>query len=88
MKDSKEVQDFVESLYDNADEELNSTYRQKKESRDELLQAIGMILLTYTIVNDVISLSKNDYDKEYILLYKLIKTLTEGDIKQIQGNTV
>ena len=86
MKD-KEVQDFVESLYDNADEELNSTYRQKKESRDELLQAIGMILLTYTIVNDVISLSKSDYDKEYILLYKLIKKLTKGDIKQIQDNT-
>ena len=86
MKD-KEVQDFVESLYDNADEELNSTYRQKKESRDELLQAIGMILLTYTIVNDVVSLSKSDYDKEYILLYKLIKRLTKGDIKQIQDNT-
>ena len=86
MKD-KEVQDFVESLYDNADEELNSTYRQKKESRDELLQAIGMILLTYTIVNDVMSLSKSDYDKEYILLYKLIKRLTKGDIKQIQDNT-
>ena len=86
MKD-KEVQEFVESLYDNADEELNSTYRQKKESRDELLQTIGMILLTYTIVNDVMSLSKNDYDKEYILLYKLIKKLTKGDIKQITSNT-
>ena len=86
MKD-KEVQDFVESLYNNADEELNSTYRQKRESRDELLQALGMILLTYTIVNDVMSLSKSDYDKEYILLYKLIKRLTKGDIKQIQDNT-
>ena len=86
MKD-KEVQEFVESLYNNADEELNSTYRQNKESRDELLQAIGMILLTYTIVNDIMSLSKSDYDKEYILLYKLIKKLTKGDIKQIQDNT-
>ena len=86
MKD-KEVQEFVESLYNNADEELNSTYRQKKESRDELLQAIGMILLTYTIVNDIMSLSKSDYDKEYILLYKLIKRLTKSDIKQIQDNT-
>lgn len=88
MKDSKKVQDFVESLYDNADEELNSTYRQKKESRDELLKAIALILLSYTIINDVLSLSKSDYDKEYILLYKLIKTLTKSDIKQIQGNTV
>ena len=87
MYSNKEVQDFVESLYNNADEELNSTYRQKKESRDELLQAIGMILLSYTIANDVLSLSKSDYDKEYILLYKLIKKLTKGDIKQIQDNT-
>ena len=60
MKDSKKVQDFVESLYDNADEELNSTYRQKKESRDELLKAIALILLSYTIINDVLSLSKSD----------------------------
>lgn len=87
MKD-KEVQDFVESLYDDMDDSLKSTYRQKKESRDELLQAIGMILLTYTIVNDVMSLSKSDYDKEYILLYKLIKTLTKADIKQIKDNTI
>ena len=87
MKDSKKVQDFVESLYNDMDEELKSTYRQKKESRDELLKAIALILLSYTIANDVMSLSKSDYDKEYILLYKLIKTLTDGDIKQITSNT-
>ena len=86
MKDSKEVQDFVEGLYNDMDEELKSTYRQKKESRDELLKTIALILLSYTIVNDVMSLSKSDYDKEYILLYKLIKTLTEGDIKQETSN--
>ena len=86
MKD-KEVQDFVKSLYNDMDEGLKSTYRQKKESRDELLKAIALILLSYTIVNDVMSLSKSDYDKEYILLYKLIKKLTKGDIKQITSNT-
>jgi SPP1 gp7 family putative phage head morphogenesis protein len=88
LKNSKEVQDFVESLYYDMEKQLNDTYRQKRESRDELLKAIALILLSYTIVNDVISLSKSDYDKEYILLYKLIKRLTKGDIKQIQGNTV
>lgn len=87
MKNSKEVQDFVESLYNNMDKSLKSTYRQKKESRDELLKAIALILLSYAIVNDVMSLSKSEYDKEYILLYKLIKKLTKGDIKQIQDNT-
>ena len=87
MKNSKEVQNFVESLYDDMDKQLNDTYKQKKENRDELLKAIAMIMLTYTIVDNVMSLSKSDYDKEYILLYKLIKKLTKGDIKQIQDNT-
>ena len=87
MKDSKEVQDFVESLYNDMEKQLNDTYRQKKENRNELLKAIAMIMLTYTIVDNVLSLSKSDYDKEYILLYKLIKKLTKGDIKQIQDNT-
>lgn len=85
---SEETQEFVESLYDDMDEQLNDTYRQKKESRDKLLQVIGMILLTYTITDEIINLSKDEYNKEYILLYKLIKTLTKADIKQIQGNTV
>ena len=79
--------EFIDSLYDEADKRLNDTYKKKKESRDELLKAIAMILLSYTIANDVLSLSKSDYDKEYILLYKLIKKLTKGDIKQIQDNT-
>ena len=87
MKDSKEVQDFVESLYNDMEKQLNDTYRQKKENRNELLKAIAMIMLTYTIVDNVMSLSKSDYDKEYILLYKLIKKLTKSDIKQIQDNT-
>ena len=60
MYSNKEVQDFVESLYNNADEELNSTYRQKKESRDELLQAIGMILLGFGIVQIGLSLKSHD----------------------------
>lgn len=85
---SEETQEFVESLYNGMDEQLNDTYRQKKESRDKFLQAIGMILLTYTITDELISLSKGEYDKEYILLYKLIKTLTKADIKQIKDNTI
>ena len=88
MKSDKEVQAFVESLYSDMDESLKSTYRQKKESRDELLKAIALILLSYTIVNDVLSLSKRDYKKQYSLLSTLIIKLTQGDIRQIQGNTV
>ena len=86
MKSDKEVQAFVESLYSDMDESLKSTYRQKKESRDELLKAIALILLSYTIVNDVMSLSKSDYDKQYNLLASLIVKLSRSDIEQITSN--
>ena len=86
MKNSKEVQEFVESLYDDMEKQLNETYKQKKENRDELLKAIAMIMLTYTIVDNVMSLSKSDYDKQYNLLASLITKLSRGDIEQITTN--
>ena len=80
-------EDFVKSLYDDMDEELKKTYKTKKESRNELLKAIGMILLTYTIVDNVLSLSEKDYNKEYSLLGTLIVKLSKGNIKQEINNT-
>ena len=86
MKNSKEVQDFVESLYADMEKQLNETYKQKKENRDELLKAIAMIMLTYTIVDNVMNLSKSDYDKQYNLLLSLITKLSRSDIEQITTN--
>ena len=79
--------EFVDSLYDEADKQLNETYKKKKESRDELLKAIAMILLTYTIVDNVLSLSEKDYNKEYSLLGALIVKLSKGNINQEINNT-
>ena len=79
--------EFIDSLYNEADKQLNDTYKKKKESRDELLKAIAMILLTYTIVDNVLSLSKKDYNKEYSLLGALIVKLSKGNIKQEINNT-
>lgn len=82
MNDDNDKQQFVEGLYSDMENQLNDVYEQKKESRDELLKVIGEILLAYTILNNVISLSKSEYNKEYILLSKLIKKHTEDDIGQ------
>ena len=41
---SKETEKFVEGLYDDMEEQLNETYRQKKESRDKLLKEIALML--------------------------------------------
>lgn len=83
---SKETEKFVESLYNDMDEQLKETYKQKKESRDKLLKEIAMIMLTYTVIDSVMSLSESDYKKQYNLLASLIINLTKGDIKQETSN--
>lgn len=85
MNDDNDKQQFVKGLYSDMENQLNDVYEQKKESRNELLKVIGEILLTYTILNNVISLSKSEYNKEYVLLSKLIKKHTEDDIGQINS---
>lgn len=65
---------FIESLYDEANEELKEVYRQQKESRDEILQEIAMIMLAYTVLDGLMDIKKNDKDKIYKKLSGLIIT--------------
>ena len=63
---------FIESLYEEAEDELKEVYRQQKESRDELLKEIAMIMLTYTILDGLMNIKKNDKDEIYKKLSELI----------------
>ena len=65
---------FIENLYDEANEELKEVYRQQKESRDEILQEIAMIMLAYTVLDGIMDIKKNDKDKIYKKLSVLIVT--------------
>ena len=85
----KETQEFIESLYENMEEEIKSTYKQKKETRDKLFQKIAMIILIRNVVNDVLSLTDNEYKKEYstlsALILKLIKTGSQKQVENIES---
>lgn len=72
---------FIESLYDNANEEIKEIYKEQKQNRDDLLQDIAKILLTYTIVNDIMSMTKGDMDKEYLRISKMITLFATGQAK-------
>lgn len=63
---------FIESLYDEANEDLKEVYKEQKESRDELLQEIAIIMLTYTVLDGLMSIKKNDKNKLYKKLSKVI----------------
>ena len=78
----EEELEFIESLYNETDKQIKEVYKEQKDNRDELLKQIATIMITYTILNDLIKLSKTDKKKEYNRLSKMI---TSG--AQSQGAT-
>lgn len=86
---------FAKSLYDEANEQLKEVYKEQKQNRDELLQAIAMIILTYTVLDGLMSLKSKDKSKEYKSLSTLIKSVTQSQkgtqarvVNKILDNTV
>ncbi|KEI81156.1 minor capsid protein [Clostridium botulinum] len=86
---------FIQNLYDEANEELKEVYKEQKQNRDELLREIALIMLTYTIIDGLMSLKSKNKRNEYKSLSKLITTSTQGQkatqtrvINNILGNTV
>lgn len=75
---------FIESLYEEANEELKEVYMQQKESRDELLKEIAMIMLTYTVIDGLMDIKKNDKDK----IYKKLSVLIVTNYKNISNKEV
>lgn len=63
---------FVEGLYEEANEQLKEVYKEQKEARNELLKEIAMIMLTYSILDEVMSVRKEDRDKSYKKISSLI----------------
>lgn len=79
-----EEEKFIESLYDEANEDLKEVYSQQKESRDEILQEIAMIMLAYTILDGLMDIKKSDKDK----LYKKISKLILANYKSISRKEI
>jgi SPP1 gp7 family putative phage head morphogenesis protein len=91
----KEEQDFIESLYNEADKQIKEVYKEQKNNRDELLKQLANIMLTYTILNDLMKLSKADKKKEYNRLSKIVVVGTQAQgvtqnkvIKEILNSAV
>ena len=79
---SQEEQDFVEGLYNSANDELKPLYEATNDNLKDFLKEIASILLTYSIVKDVMSMSKGEQAKEYIKMSKIIKKIVKGQATQ------
>lgn len=82
-----EDEEFIKSLYDHADEKLKDIFKEQKANRDELLSEIANIMLTYTIINNVMKVAKNEIKNIYNSLSDLINNNSRTQAKN-QANTI
>lgn len=75
---------LTEELYNNANSAMGQAYREIKKSRDELLNDISNILLSYNIADSAMSLSVGDRDKLYKDLSAKIDKLLSNEGKKEQ----
>ncbi len=78
---------FIEGLYDEANEKLKEVYKTYKDNRDKLLQEIALVILTYTVLDGLMSLGSKDKNREYKRLSALIISAMKGQ-KVIQKNVL
>lgn len=78
-KYDKELE-FIQGLYDEAEEQTKEIYKEQKKNRDELLQEIALIMLTYTVLDGLMSLTSKDKKKEYNRLSNIILNSAKGQV--------
>jgi SPP1 gp7 family putative phage head morphogenesis protein len=79
-----DILEFIKSLYDYSDENIKDVYKAQKGNRDELLKAIADIMLTYTVVNNIMSLGRKEKSETYNNLSKLIINSSKAQAKDTE----
>ncbi|WP_315074091.1 minor capsid protein [uncultured Clostridium sp.] len=72
--------EFAKELYDQSEDKLNEAYVKQKGNRDDLLNKIAKILLSYTISNNILAISTSDQKKLYSELSNLIMTNIKSEL--------
>ncbi|BDR64429.1 minor capsid protein [Clostridium tetani] len=73
--------EFEQEGYDLANKKSKYIYKQQKKDREELLNKIARVILTYTVIDDILSIGdkeKKTITKEFIIL---LKSLVIGQYK-------
>lgn len=73
---------FAEEIYDNTDEKSKDMYKQQKKDMESLLDYIAKVLLGYTILDTVLSLSSTEKTKLRKEFGGIISDISAGQLKQ------
>ena len=74
-KYDKKKSKYIKQLYDETEEQLEEVYKVHKDNKKKLEEKVGLILLTYTIVKNLVTMSSKDQAKEHKEFDKLLKSM-------------
>ncbi len=74
-KYDKKKSKYIKQLYDETEEQLEEVYKVHKDNKKKLEEKVGLILLTYTIVKNLVTMSSKDQAKEQKEFDKLLKSM-------------
>lgn len=74
-KYDKKKSKYIKQLYDETEEQLEEVYKVHKDNKKKLEEKVGLILLTYTIVKTLVTMSSKDQTKEQKEFDKLLKSM-------------
>lgn len=73
--------EFAEELYNQNEDKINESYKGQKKNRDDILSEIAKILLSYKIVDNILSLNLIEKKKLYSELSDLINENIKSELK-------
>lgn len=76
---TKEVQDFVESLYFKCDETLKELFKHQFKGKKQFEEEVMNLIFTYVVQNDMMNMSRTDQKKEIRKLDKFIDEFYKAD---------
>lgn len=76
---TKEVQDFVESLYLKCDETLKELFKHQFKGKKQFEEEVMNLIFTYVVQNDMMNMSRAEQKKEIRKLDKFIDEFYKAD---------
>lgn len=79
MFSEKQVQKFMQSLYENGDNELKKLFKHQYDMKSTILGEVANIMLIYVVENDVMIMSEIQQKREMKKLGNLINSYMKAD---------
>lgn len=79
-----ENEEFYEALYEDVENEMKEVYKRQKETQDDLLKDIAILIITYKVVDAVLDMNKKEQSKEQVYFSKILTKFAKEEAETVE----